>query len=51
MYGFKLKLHELTIYKKLAVENATLSFWLLSFFKYFDMKIIDTLSDIAELYE
>ena len=42
-----IKLLELTIYKKSTVESATLSFWVCSFFKYFDERIIDTLSDIV----
>ena len=45
------KLHELIIYKKSTVENASLSFWVLSFFQYFEQKIIDILSDTVALYK
>ena len=51
LYGYKFKLHELTIYKKSPVENASLSFWVCLFFQYFDRKIIDTLRNIVELYK
>ena len=38
------KLHELIIYKKSTV-------WVLSFFQYFEQKIIDILSDTVALYK
>ena len=41
---------KLAVYKKPAVESATLSFSVFSFFQNFDRNIIDTLRDIAELY-
>ena len=51
LYGYQSKLHKLTINKKSVVENATLYFWLFLFSQYFDRKIIDTLSDMVELYK
>ena len=45
--SLKIKLHELIIYKKSAIDNVTLSFWVFLFFQYFDKKIIDTLSDLV----
>ena len=44
------KIHKLTVYKKPAVEKATLSFSVFSFFQHFPWKINDTLSEIVELY-
>ena len=40
-----------TIYKKSAVQSASLSFWIFSLFQYFEQKIIDISSDIVELYK
>ena len=51
LYGYQSKLHKLTINKKSVVENATLYFLLFLFSQYFDRKIIDTLSDMVELYK
>ena len=51
LYGHQSKLHKLTINKKSVVKNATLYFWLFLFSQYFDRKIIDTLSDMVELYK
>ena len=50
-YFMVTKLHDLIIYKKSTVENASLSFWVFSFFQYFKQKIIDILSDIVALYK
>ena len=54
-YFMVTKLHNLIIYKKSTVENASLSFWVFSFFQYFKQKVyfkqIDILSDIVAPYK